>query len=139
MVTYCEKTTALKSPSRASSRIWSRTSILPESELTGRRRSHRKARPRKRQSDGFFDDLNVGDFVVHHQHGVGKFGGMVKRAIGGHERDYLLLEYRGNDKLYLPSDQIDLIRRYTGGESPSLHRLGGSDFAKAKELGNEPE
>jgi transcription-repair coupling factor (superfamily II helicase) len=106
--------------------------ILPESELTGRRRSHRRAKPRKRQSDGFFDDLNVGDFVVHHQHGVGKFGGMVKRAIGGHERDYLLLEYRGNDKLYLPSDQIDLIRRYTGGESPSLHRLGGSEFAKAK-------
>ncbi len=106
--------------------------VLPESELTGRRRSHRKARPRKRQSESFFDDLNVGDYVVHHQHGVGKFGGMVKRSIGGSERDYLQLEYRGQDKLYLPSDQIDLIRRYTGGESPSLHRLGGSDFAKAK-------
>ena len=57
---------------------------------------------------------------------------MVKRAIGGHERDYLLLEYKGDDKLYLPSDQIDLIRRYSGGETPTLHRLGGSDFAKTK-------
>ena len=57
---------------------------------------------------------------------------MVKRAIGGVERDYLLLAYRGGDKLYIPSDQIDTIRHYTGGETPTLHRLGGSDFAKAK-------
>ena len=106
--------------------------VLTEADLTGRRRAHRKARPRKRQSEGFFDDLQPGNLVVHHQHGVGKFAGMVKRAIGGHERDYLLLEYKGDDKLYLPSDQIDLIRRFTGGDSPSLHRLGGSDFAKTK-------
>ncbi|MGB5760023.1 MAG: transcription-repair coupling factor, partial [Acidimicrobiales bacterium] len=106
--------------------------VLTEADLTGRRRAHRRARPRKRQSEGFFDDLNVGNYVVHHQHGVGRFAGMVKRAIGGHERDYLLLEYRGDDKLYLPSDQIDLIRRFTGGDTPTLHRLGGSDFAKTK-------
>ncbi|MEM7323512.1 MAG: TRCF domain-containing protein, partial [Actinomycetota bacterium] len=106
--------------------------VLTEADLTGRRRAHRKARPRKRQSEGFFDDLQPGNLVVHHQHGVGKFAGMVKRAIGGHERDYLLLEYRGDDKLYLPSDQIDLIRRFTGGDSPTLHKLGGSDFAKTK-------
>ncbi len=106
--------------------------VLTEADLTGRRRAHRKARPRKRQSEGFFDDLNVGNYVVHHQHGVGRFAGMVKRSIGGHERDYLLLEYKGDDKLYLPSDQIDLIRRFTGGDQPTLHRLGGSDFAKTK-------
>jgi len=106
--------------------------LLTEADLTGRRRAHRRARARKRQSEGFFDDLRVGSYVVHHQHGVGRFAGMVKRAIGGNERDYLLLEYKGDDKLYLPSDQIDLIRRYTGGESPTLHKLGGSDFAKAK-------
>jgi transcription-repair coupling factor (superfamily II helicase) len=57
---------------------------------------------------------------------------MVTRAIGGVERDYLLLAYRGDDKLYIPSDQIDAVRHYTGGETPTLHRLGGSDFAKAK-------
>ncbi|MEZ5410530.1 MAG: transcription-repair coupling factor [Acidimicrobiales bacterium] len=106
--------------------------VLSEADLTGRRRAHRQARPRKRQSAGFFDDLSPGDYVVHHQHGVGRFAGMVKRAIGGAERDYLLLEYKNDDKLYLPSDQIELIRRYTGGEAPSVHRLGGSDFAKAK-------
>ncbi len=106
--------------------------VLTEADLTGRRRAHCKARPRKRQSEGFFDDLSPGDYVVHHQHGVGRFAGMVKRAIGGHERDYLMLEYKGDDKLYLPSDQIDLIRRFTTGDQPTLHRLGGSDFAKSK-------
>src|SRR3954454_23416267 len=57
---------------------------------------------------------------------------MVKRTIGGIERDYLLVAYKGGDKLYVPSDQIDTLRQYSGGEAPSLHRLGGSDFAKSK-------
>jgi transcription-repair coupling factor (superfamily II helicase) len=69
---------------------------------------------------------------VHHQHGVARYGGMVKRAIGGVERDYLLLEYRGDDKLYVPSDQIDTVRHYTGGDSPSLSRLGGGEWQKSK-------
>ncbi len=106
--------------------------VLTESDLTGRRRAHRRSRPRKRQSEGFFDDLQPGHYVVHHQHGVGRFAGMVTRAIGGRERDYLLLEYRGDDKLYLPTDQIDLIRQFTGADQPTVHRLGGSDFAKTK-------
>jgi transcription-repair coupling factor (superfamily II helicase) len=106
--------------------------VLAESDVTGRRRAHRKARPRARATEGFFDDMKAGDFVVHYEHGVGRFGGMVKRSIGGVERDYLVLEYRGGDKLYVPSDQIDLLRPYTGGESPALHRLGGSDWQKAK-------
>jgi transcription-repair coupling factor (superfamily II helicase) len=106
--------------------------VLAEADLTGRRRAHRAPRPRKRQAAGFFEDLKAGDYVVHFHHGVGKYGGMVKRTIGGTERDYLLLEYKGGDKLYVPSDQIDTVRHYVGGESPSLHRLGGSDFAGAK-------
>ena len=110
----------------------SRLAILAESDMTGRRRTRRPRKPRKRSSEGFFADLAPGQYVVHVTHGVGRYGGMVKRAIGGHERDYLLLDYRGDDKLYLPSDQIDLIRPFTGGDSPTLHRLGGSEFSKAK-------
>ncbi|HUS62329.1 MAG TPA: DEAD/DEAH box helicase, partial [Acidimicrobiales bacterium] len=106
--------------------------VIAEHDLTGRRRAHRKARTRKRDAQGFFDDLKAGDYVVHHQHGVARYGGMVKRAIGGVERDYLLLEYRGDDKLYVPSDQIDAVRHYTGGDSPSLSRLGGDGWQKAK-------
>ncbi|HEU5084683.1 MAG TPA: transcription-repair coupling factor [Acidimicrobiales bacterium] len=109
-----------------------RLALLAEADLTGRRRSHRKARPRRRDAQKFFDDLQVGDHVVHHQHGVARYGGMVKRAIGGVERDYLLLEYRDGDKLYVPSDQIDAVRHYTGGDTPSLTRLGGDSWSKAK-------
>ena len=106
--------------------------VLAESDLTGRRRAHRRARPRRRDTEGFFDDLKVGDYVVHHQHGVARYGGMVKRAIGGVERDYLLLEYKGDDRLYVPSDQIDAVRHYTGGEAPTLNRLGGDAWQRAK-------
>ncbi len=110
-----------------------KVSIVAESDLTGRRRAHRKARRQpKRDSASTFEDLKSGSYVVHHQHGVGKYDGMVKRAIGGVERDYLLISYKGGDKLYVPSDQIDSLRQYVGGEAPTLHRLGGSDFAKAK-------
>ncbi|HET9733299.1 MAG TPA: transcription-repair coupling factor [Acidimicrobiales bacterium] len=109
-----------------------RLAVLAEPDVTGRRRPHRRPRPRRRQSEGFFDDLRPGDYVVHHQHGVGRYGGMVKRSIGGSERDYLLIEYRGGDKLYVPSDQIDAVTPYTGGESPTLNRLGGSDWQKTR-------
>ncbi len=106
--------------------------VVAEADLTGRRRAHRQARPRKRQATGVFEDLKPGFYVVHQQHGVGQYQGMVKRTIGGVERDYLLLAYKGGDKLYVPSDQIDTLRQYVGGEAPALHRLGGADFAKAK-------
>ncbi|MCU0270247.1 MAG: transcription-repair coupling factor [Acidimicrobiales bacterium] len=106
--------------------------VLAERDITGRRRAHRRARPRRAAAQGFFDDLKPGDHVVHHTHGVARYGGMVKRAIGGVERDYLLLEYRGDDKLYVPSDQIDAVRHYTGGDSPTLSRLGGGEWQKTK-------
>ena len=106
--------------------------IVAESDLTGRRRAHRKARTRKREGTTTFEDLKAGSYVVHHQHGVGQYDGMVKRTIGGVERDYLLVSYKGGDKLYVPSDQIDTLRQYVGGEAPTLNRLGGADFAKAK-------
>ena len=106
--------------------------VLVESDLTGRRRTHRAPRVRRTDAQAFFDDLKPGDYVVHHHHGVARYAGMVKRSIGGGERDYLLLEYRGGDRLYVPSDQIDAVRHYTGGDTPSLNRLGGSDWSRTK-------
>jgi transcription-repair coupling factor (superfamily II helicase) len=110
----------------------SKLALLAEPDITGRRRAHRTARPRARATEGFFDDMAPGSFVVHHHHGVARYAGMVTRTLGGVERDYLLLEYRGDDKLYVPSDQIDTLRPYSGGETPTLSRMGGSDFAKTK-------
>jgi transcription-repair coupling factor (superfamily II helicase) len=109
-----------------------KVAVVAESDLTGRRRAHRRARPRSRQGTTTFEDLKPGNYVVHHVHGVGHYEGMVKRTIGGVERDYLLVAYKGGDKLYVPSDQIDTLRQYVGGEAPALHRLGGSDFSKSK-------
>ena len=83
-------------------------------------------------------ELRLGDHVVHEQHGVGKFIEMVQRTVGGATREYLLLEYgaskrgRPADRLFVPTDQLDQITRYVGGEAPTLHKLGGADWAKTK-------
>ncbi len=106
--------------------------VLAESDLTGRRRPHRVPRARSRPVEGFFDDLAVGGYVVHHVHGVARYGGMVRREIAGAERDYLLLEYRGGDKLYVPSDQIDALTPYSGGDQPGLSRLNGNEWQRQR-------
>ena len=82
--------------------------------------------------------LTAGDYVVHEQHGVGRYVDMVQRTVAGADREYLVLEYaaskRGQppDRLFVPMDQLDLITKYVGGEAPSVHRLGGADWQKAK-------
>ena len=105
--------------------------LLPEAEFTGRRRVHRAAR-RRTALTPTFEDLSIGDFVVHHHHGIARYAGLVRRAFGDDERDYLELEFRGTDRLYLPTEQIDFIRPYIGGETPRLSRMGGSDFQRQK-------
>jgi len=105
--------------------------LVGEADLTGRRRVHRRPRGARRTTD-VYDALTKGDYVVHHVHGVARYQGMVQRAIGGVARDYLLLEYKGGDKLYVPTDQVHSVRPYTGGETPTLHRMGGADFEKSK-------
>ena len=110
----------------------SRIAVLTETDLSGRRRTRRSRTTRARSSGTVFEDLQPGGYVVHAHHGVGKYEGMVKRAIGGVERDYLLIAYKGGDKLYVPTEQLGVIRQYVGGETPTLNRMGGSDFARTK-------
>ena len=109
-----------------------RVAVLSESDITGRRMPHRRARPRARATDGFFDDLAVGSFVVHRQHGVARFEGVTSRTMGGTTRDYLILQYRGSDRLYLPVDQIEAITAYSGGETPTLSKMGGADWQRTR-------
>jgi transcription-repair coupling factor (superfamily II helicase) len=91
---------------------------------------------RKRQIDPL--ELNAGDYVVHEQHGVGRFVEMRRREVHGATREYLVMEYgasrRGGppDRLFVPADSLDQVTRYVGGEHPSLDRLGGADWAKRK-------
>ena len=107
--------------------------VVGEREIAGRRRAHRTARRGAlRPAHDAFRDLNPGDFIVHKHHGIGRFTGLVERTMAGVERDYLFVEYGGEDKLYVPTDQLASITRYTGGESPRLSRLGGSDWGEIR-------
>ena len=105
--------------------------LVAEADLTGRRRVHRRPRGARHGAD-FYDAVEAGDFVVHHQHGVGRYTGMVNRSLGGVERDYLLLEYKAGDRLYVPTDQVGTVRRYTGGDTPALSRMGGTDWERTR-------
>ena len=82
-----------------------------------------------------FTDLDKGDYVVHENHGIGRFMGIETLEIQNSKQDYLLLKYAGNDKLYVPPEKIDLVQKYIGGENnqPKLYKLGGSDWQKTKE------
>ena len=106
--------------------------VLTEEDLFGARRFTREA-PRftARRSDGVADELTPGDFAVHRIHGVGRYTGIVHRELAGSERDYLVLEYAKGDKLYVPSDAVGMVARYIGGDVPRVHRMGGTDWARA--------
>ncbi|MGH3497043.1 MAG: transcription-repair coupling factor [Nocardioidaceae bacterium] len=100
------------------------------------REERRMPARRKKQIDPL--ELRPGDYVVHEQHGVGRYVEMAQRTVAGATREYLLLDYaaskRGQpaDRLFVPTDQLDLVTRYVGGEQPTLDRLGGADWSKRK-------
>src|SRR5262249_53499918 len=104
--------------------------LVAEADLTGRRRVHRRARGARRGAD-YYDALEPGDYVVHYQHGVGRYLEMKPLTMGGVERDYLWLEFK-DGKVYVPTDQVGFVRKYTGGETPTLNRMGGADFEKQR-------
>ncbi len=81
-----------------------------------------------------FLDLRVGDYVVHINQGIGQYKGVERLVIGDIGRDYLLIRYAGEDKLYLPVDQLDLIQKYVGsdGAPPKIYKLGGDQWQRAK-------
>jgi transcription-repair coupling factor (superfamily II helicase) len=121
-----------------------RLAVLTEADFAARGTSRPSSRDERRMPSarrrGGVDPLQLqpGDYVVHEQHGVGRFVEMTSRTAAGATRDYLVLEYasarRGHppDRLYVPTDQLDEVTRYVGGEAPALHRLGGADWAKTK-------
>ena len=106
--------------------------VLGEQEIAGRRRVHRRIRVGTAPSAPGYGDLRSGDFVVHHRHGIGRFEGLVTQRLGGVERDYLLVAYAGQDRLYVPTDQLAAVRKYTGGEAPRLSRMGGADWDRTR-------
>lgn len=117
--------------------------LLTERDLTGRTSAAGQAKtPKRRRKAIDLMELKTGDYVVHEQHGIGRFVEMRQRTIGKGEnqttREYLVIEYapskRGApaDKLFIPTDQLDQVSKYIGAETPKLNKLGGSDWAATK-------
>ncbi|HLQ29329.1 MAG TPA: transcription-repair coupling factor [Ktedonobacteraceae bacterium] len=109
-------------------------SVFTDTEIFGwsRRRNLQRRKPITPSS--FLAEVNPGDYVVHQEHGIGRFEGLVKLRMAGVEREYLLIHYAGTDKLYIPTDQLDRVTRYIGmGEAvPALSKLGSTEWTRAK-------
>lgn len=110
--------------------------VITEEELFKKRV---KKQPRKQKMTNAeriksYSELQAGDYVVHVNHGIGKYLGIETLTINGVHKDYLNLHYQGSDKLYVPVDQIDLVQKYVGseGKEPKLYKLGGSDWKRVK-------
>jgi transcription-repair coupling factor (superfamily II helicase) len=116
--------------------------VLTEADVTGSRgkssTKDMRQMPSRRRAGIDPLQLTPGDYVVHEQHGVGRYVEMAQRSVGDALREYLVVEYaparRGQpgDRLYVPTDALDQVTRYVGGEAPALHRLGGAEWSKTK-------
>ncbi|HEV2857878.1 MAG TPA: transcription-repair coupling factor [Solirubrobacterales bacterium] len=106
--------------------------VYPFRRLVHRRRSEEPA-PGAGRGRLAFSELRVGDYVVHEDHGVARFAGFETREVGGVTRDYLYLEYKGEDRVYVPTDQLAKLSRYVGaGGEPTLSALGGKRWQNMK-------
>jgi transcription-repair coupling factor (superfamily II helicase) len=109
--------------------------VIPEHRLVRRRRAA-PGRPDvgRRGALRSFADLRTGDIVVHEDHGIARFAGFETKTVAGVTRDYLYLEYAGDDRVFVPSDQLAKISRYVGagGEHPPLSKLGGTSWDRLK-------
>jgi transcription-repair coupling factor (superfamily II helicase) len=112
-----------------------KVAIIPDHRLLRRRRAERPAGPRTGAGAvASFTDLRAGSPVVHEDHGIGRFTGFETKTVGGVTRDYLQLEFRDGDKVFVPSDQLHKISRYVGADAgdPPLSKLGGKQWEQQK-------
>ncbi|PLT30869.1 transcription-repair coupling factor [Peribacillus deserti] len=113
-----------------------RLAVITEHELFNKKT--KKAPRRQKLSNAerikSYSELKAGDYVVHVNHGIGKYLGLETLVINGVHKDYLHVRYQGTDKLYIPVDQIDLVQKYVGseGKEPKLYKLGGSEWKRVK-------
>ncbi|RDY67252.1 transcription-repair coupling factor [Halobacillus sp. SY10] len=110
--------------------------VMTENELFKKRTAKPKRKQKMSNAERIknYQELKVGDYVVHASHGIGKYLGIETLKMGGNHKDFLMVNYSGNDKLYVPIDQIDLIQKYVGseGKEPKVYKLGGSEWKKVK-------
>ena len=109
--------------------------LFSDKEIFGLVKQRRILRKRPVPYHWFAFEPVPGEYVVHIEHGIAKFAGLTKMLTDGVEREYIILEYAAGDRLYVPSDQIDRVNRYTGAgdQPPSLSRLGTQEWARTKQ------
>src|SRR5690606_35929599 len=107
--------------------------VITEGEMFSQKQ--RKARKLDRKMENAerirsYTELKIGDFVVHVNHGIGKYMGIGTLEVGGIHKDYMHIVYAGGDKLSVPIDQIDMVQKYVGAEEkePKLYKLGGTEW-----------
>jgi transcription-repair coupling factor (superfamily II helicase) len=111
--------------------------VITEQELFNKKttkKSNRRQKLSNAERIKSYSELKVGDYVVHVNHGIGKYLGIETLTINGIHKDYLHVRYQGSDKLYVPVDQIDLVQKYVGseGKEPKIYKLGGTDWKRVK-------
>ena len=108
--------------------------VISDKEIFGAGKAKATKRRKKDSSKELsFSDLNVGDFVVHETYGIGQYEGVEQLSIQGITKDFLSIQYKGKDKLYLPVDQMNLIQKYIGSETrPKINKLSSQEWTKAK-------
>lgn len=111
--------------------------LITDWEIYGQPKRTRIVRTNTQQGAkiAHFTDLRPGDYVVHVNHGIGKYGGIKQLEVGGVRKDYLFVQYAGEDKLYVPTDQIGLLQKYLGADAtaPKLYKLGGNEWNRVKQ------
>ncbi|MBI4301249.1 MAG: transcription-repair coupling factor, partial [Chloroflexi bacterium] len=110
-------------------------SLFTDREVFGFVKERRRVRRRLGGRHAFTLPLSVGDYVVHVEHGIARFGGLTQMSLDGVQREYLVLEYAAGDRLYVPNDQIDRVSHYVGPSDyePPLSRLGTQEWSRAKQ------
>jgi transcription-repair coupling factor (superfamily II helicase) len=114
--------------------------FMTERDLTGSKGSVKDSErlPTKRKKAIDPLELKAGDFIVHEQHGIGRYVELMQRTVGGVTREYLIIEYasakRGQpgDRIFVPTDTLEQVSKYVGGEAPTIHRIGSGEWQKAK-------
>ena len=108
--------------------------VVSEKDLFGHQKKRSLSPERQGERIRHFREIKPGDYVVHMAHGIGKYIGVETLEVGGIHKDYLHIKYGGNDKLFVPTDQVQLLQKYIGneGDTPKLHRMGGTEWTKAR-------
>lgn len=107
---------------------------ISEFDIFGKVKTVKKRKASSKEKAVFFSELKPGDYIVHENHGIGLFKGMEQVVVEGEKKDYLLIQYAGTDRLFVPVDQMGFLQKYVGAEGikPKINKLSGGDWKATK-------